>query len=136
MRFGPPSVIATATVAGRAVQFVATHPLPPMRPGTMRERDDHLRAVADYLRAQDDPVVLLGDLNTSPWAPAFRALLDGAGLTDPRRGRGILATWPSWVPLIAIDHVLVSPQLRVTSLRIGASIGSDHCPLFARVQFR
>ena len=133
---GPPSVVATTTVNDRTVHFVATHPIPPVRAGAMDRRDAHLRALGDYLHAQVDPIVLVGDLNTSPWAPAFRVLLETAGLTDPRRGRGVLATWPSWVPVIAIDHVLVSPQLRVTSLRVGASIGSDHLPLFARVQFR
>ena len=45
-------------------------------------------------------------------------------------------TWPSRLPVMAIDHVLVSPELSVSSLRVGPAIGSDHRPVLARVQHR
>jgi endonuclease/exonuclease/phosphatase (EEP) superfamily protein YafD len=31
--------------------------------------------------------------------------------------------------MIPIDHCLVSPQIRVTGMRTGRAIGSDHLPI-------
>ena len=77
------------------------------------------------------PVLLLGDLNLTPWSYHFQKLLRDTGLVDSARGFGIQTTWPAFLyPLrIPVDHCLVSPNLRVTSRRVGRNLGSDHLPL-------
>ncbi len=133
-----PSIVARGKFGGREIEIVATHPLPPMRPRTQALRDDQLVQLNGYLRRRTGPLVVAGDLNTSPWSGAFTSLLEGTRLRDARRGHGVLATWPDgrpW-PLVPIDYVLVSPELTVADARVGPAIGSDHRPLRVRLQLR
>jgi len=71
--------------------------------------------------------MLAGDFNTTPWAPGYRELL----AADLRDGERALASWPAFLPfpVIPIDHVLVSKELRVLSKRRGPPLGSDHYPI-------
>jgi endonuclease/exonuclease/phosphatase (EEP) superfamily protein YafD len=96
-----------------------------------RTRDRQLRAIGEHLRGLPGTKLLVGDLNATPWSAPFRALLRGTGMRDARRGRGVHPTWPAGDALlrIPIDHVLVSPDVRVDAVRVGAPIGSDHLPL-------
>jgi endonuclease/exonuclease/phosphatase (EEP) superfamily protein YafD len=77
--------------------------------------------------------VLLGDLNCTPWSPAFDRLLAAARLRDSGRGRGLHPTWFSAVPFVGlpIDHVLVGPGVGVRGRHVGPDIGSDHRPVIA-----
>ena len=87
--------------------------------------------MADLIRRQDGPTMLMGDLNTTPWAPTFRDFLDSSGMRDSRGGFGLQVTWPTYLPplLIPIDHALVSPDISVRHFEVGPSVGSDHYPL-------
>ena len=72
--------------------------------------------------------MLLGDLNATPWSPAFRSLLRNSDLRDSRQGFGIHSTWPSgtWIMRVPLDHILVSGQVAVHSRVVGPDVGSDH----------
>ena len=125
----PPAIVARDPAAKLTV--IGLHPPPPMNGALSAERDRQLDAVIERVRSIDGNVVLLGDLNMTPWAPKFGELL-GAGLLDSREGFGVQTSWPaSWpAPLrIPIDHCLVSPEVVVTQRRIGPEIGSDHRPI-------
>jgi endonuclease/exonuclease/phosphatase (EEP) superfamily protein YafD len=52
-------------------------------------------------------------------------------MRDSRRGYGIQPTWPAGVPalLIPLDHLLHTPDIVITSRRVGADAGSDHYPV-------
>lgn len=72
-------------------------------------------------------VVLMGDFNCQPSSPAFRRFLERAALTVP--GPQALATYPSWEPQRAIDHILVSADIEVTRYEAPALKLSDHLPV-------
>jgi endonuclease/exonuclease/phosphatase (EEP) superfamily protein YafD len=78
----------------------------------------------------------VGDLNTTPWGHAFRALVLDSGLRDSSRGFGFQWSWPAsfWPLGIPIDHALVSDGVNVLDRRMGPSIGSDHLPLVVDIQ--
>ena len=78
-------------------------------------------------------LIVVGDLNTSPWSPHFRDLLTATGLRNAAAGHGWIPTWPTWFwpALIPIDHVLVRGPLGVEDLERGPDVGSDHYPLIA-----
>lgn len=79
------------------------------------------------------PMIVAGDFNATMDHGPFRRLL-GPGLVDAallaRKCRG---TWPNRFrplpPLFRIDHVLLSPALRVSACGIGRGRGSDHRPV-------
>ena len=91
-------------------------------------------------RAQAQPMILLGDYNATPYARAYRTL--AAGFTDARRqapGTGQAPTFPSRLPMLAIDHVFLRGAVR--ALRAATFAGplaraaSDHLPLIVDFEF-
>jgi vancomycin resistance protein VanJ len=87
-----------------------------------------LGALAAELPAFDPaPDLIVGDLNTPPHAASFGLLLD-AGYAEVYRahGAGPGYTWPSYLPLMRIDHVLVRTGVRVLAHESGFWWGSDH----------
>ena len=111
--------------------IVGTHAFPPLTPQLLVRRNHEFATLAAFIGRQTEPVVLVGDLNSSSWSPAFRDLLRDTGLRDTRLGRGVQSTWPAWLPMvqIPIDHALVSPGVRVHRRFVGERVGSDHLPV-------
>lgn len=117
------------------VTFLGVHTLPPAGSHYSRIRNQQLRELAESVSELDGPVIIAGDLNVSPFSPHFQKLLKDAALTDTRRGRGVLNSWPDGRLLthIPIDHVLVTKEIEVGELKIlSDSHGSDHFPVFCR----
>jgi endonuclease/exonuclease/phosphatase (EEP) superfamily protein YafD len=126
-----PSVVAEIETTLGKCTLLATHPLPPAGGAYSRWRNDQLAELPNYIRRATSPVLLLGDLNVSPWSSHFRRLLRESGLKDSSQGRGVQPTWPTYNPLllIPIDHCLYSPQITIVSKQVGPWDGSDHYPL-------
>jgi hypothetical protein len=90
-------------------------------------------ALAQLVRHIDGPLVLAGDLNTSPWSNAFRKLRATTGLAPASI---LMPTWPAWplaLPQVALDHILVSGELAVAAAGTGPAVGSDHLPVWAQI---
>jgi endonuclease/exonuclease/phosphatase (EEP) superfamily protein YafD len=128
---GVPTLRVRLALDGTRLTVLATHPVPPGSPRHYRWRNEQLQAVARMAAEQDGAVVVIGDLNTTPWSAHFRRMLRRGKLRDTGRGWGFVGTWPAWLwPLrIPLDHCLISGQLEVTHRRVGAAVGSDHLPL-------
>lgn len=128
---GPAWIVANTRVGETPLTIAALHTVPPLGQGATQMRDAQLRALAEQRDQLAQRLVITGDLNTGPWSPIFRELLARAGLRDSRAGFGVQGTWPApLVPLrIPIDHVLVSPGIRVAHREVGPEIGSDHLPV-------
>jgi endonuclease/exonuclease/phosphatase (EEP) superfamily protein YafD len=128
---GLPSIVARLQWQGETVILLGTHPVPPGGSEMWRLRNEQFEAMAAFCIAQTEPVVVLGDLNSTSWSAHFGTLLDGTRLRDSRKGFGVQASWPAWSPLprISIDHCLVSPEITVRKRFIGPDVGSDHYPL-------
>ncbi len=129
-----PSVFTTATLAsGRQLRLYAIHPRPPQVGQSTAERDAQLAATA--LAAHDDtlPHVVLGDLNTVPWAAEMKRLTSIGRVEDPRIGRGLFITWraESMVARWPLDQILPSPGILLSGMRVMPAFGSDHMPLLA-----
>jgi endonuclease/exonuclease/phosphatase (EEP) superfamily protein YafD len=122
-----------AFAGGEPITVVATHPFPPVRSAVAVERNRQLAAIADFTASETGEVVVVGDLNVSPWSPYFQDLLRDGKLRDSRRGFDLQPTWPTFCPplMTPIDHVLTSGGLAVSGRRTGPNIGSDHRPIVA-----
>ncbi len=116
---------------GVPIRILALHPPSPTSTGKVSTRDEQLAAVPDWAAAQDRPVVIVGDLNASPWSHAFRPLTD-SDLVNSVNGFGLQATWPALLgPFgVPIDHLLHSAELTTVTRRTGPSLGSEHRSVF------
>ncbi len=81
-----------------------------------------------------DPVILVGDLNATSITRPYQSFLKR--LEDGQRTAGLgrtVPTFPSSFPVLRIDHVFVSPSVRVTGVQAPmfplARVASDHLPL-------
>jgi endonuclease/exonuclease/phosphatase (EEP) superfamily protein YafD len=128
---GIPSVVGMMEIDGVPLTVLGTHPLRPGNKEYNRMRDVQLDATPAFLKQIETPILVLGDLNTTPWSFRFKRLLRDTGLLDSSKGRGIQPTWPTfWSFLrIPIDHCLHSPQLSILRKEIGPHVGSDHFPV-------
>jgi len=135
-RDGLPSLAGELEVGGQRVRFLGLHTHWPVTPALSRARDAALQQAATLARDSGVPVVLLGDLNLTPDAPAFPRLLEEGDLRDVMDGRRWRPTWQAgfWPLALRIDHVLVSPALCVEHAEVGPSVGSDHRPVIARLR--
>jgi endonuclease/exonuclease/phosphatase (EEP) superfamily protein YafD len=130
-RQGRPSIIARLTLPAGRLTVIGAHPLTPLAPTHLAARNRHLAELGRLAGAQSTPVMLMGDLNTTSWSAAFGALLRQGRLRDSRLGFGLQASWPTFLPALAIpiDHVLVSPGIQVERRALGPDVGSDHRPV-------
>ncbi|XOF34660.1 MAG: endonuclease/exonuclease/phosphatase family protein [Candidatus Electrothrix sp. YB6] len=131
-----PTILAVVRIEQRDVQLIATHPMPPLGPELSRLRNEQLDQLPQYV-GSSLPVILLGDLNTSPWSPHFKRLLQRTRLRNSMPGFGVQATWPDSNPFLRIplDHVLHSDHIVVRNREVGPDAGSDHLPVIVDFSF-
>ena len=78
-------------------------------------------------------VVVMGDLNTPPSSPELKMLYTRTALEPPHESP---ATFPSWRPTRAIDHILVSGSIDVERRWALPHPVSDHLPVAATIRLR
>lgn len=125
--------------ADGCVSLVGLHAANPLFGQGSRLRDIQLRLAAEKAAASSDGAVLMmGDLNATPWSPIFGQVEEIGGLRDSARGFPLSATWVSRSPLIGlqIDHVLLGSRLQVNGRHIGQDLGSDHFPVLTDIVLR
>ena len=122
---------------GRTIEVLGLHPPSPRTSSQSALRDQILRDAGEWVAARDAPVVLVGDLNASPWSAAYRRLRWRTGLIDSMFGAGLQTSWPDGGGLLSIpiDHVLHSIDLGSANRRTGPFLGSAHRPVLVSVGF-
>lgn len=127
-RKGNPSIKITVINGGKEIVVIGTHSLPPITANLLQMRNEHLQNISEHIAKLTQSVILVGDLNTTPWSAAFKKLIDKSRLRDSRRGFGIHPTWPAKLlpVMIPIDHILVSESVDVVLRQVSGHIGSDH----------
>lgn len=135
-----PTLKATVTIRGRQITIVDTHPIAPLGKPTFKIRNEQLDNLADLASKSKDPVILVGDLNVTPFSPFFKRLVKRGGFFDTTPGFGFQPSWqaqgfPFHRPIdqilfnLPLDHVLVRGPLMTTDRKVLESIGSDHKPV-------
>jgi endonuclease/exonuclease/phosphatase family metal-dependent hydrolase len=93
-------------------------------------RAKQLGFIAEVL--QDYPhAVLMGDLNTDAHSREMRHLFERCHLQPPAHP---VLTFPSWKPKRALDHILVSPEIRIEKVWTLPQAFSDHLAVAAEIQ--
>lgn len=127
-----PALSAEVKVGDRSLRLAGLHTMSPTSSLRMDLRNDQMNEIADLLAESNEPTILMGDFNCTPWSPFFKDVIGKCGYRDSRRGQGYLASWnldtPAlfWIP---IDHGLVSQEVHVHQRSVGKACGSDHRPM-------
>jgi endonuclease/exonuclease/phosphatase (EEP) superfamily protein YafD len=122
-----PTLEIEVTHQGRDLTLIGTHPLPPVGSDYSILRDGQLRMLAEHVSQSKRPVLVVGDLNATPWSAGMRI-----ATADDRLGfRSLSPPWtPTWragsIFAIPIDHALCTAPLVITERSVGPDVGSDH----------
>ena len=127
-------------LGGRPVTLTAVHPLAPMN-GHADIWQRELALIRQTLTAVDEPQVVAGDFNASRDHRPFRDLLaagflDCADSSQSRPWPGF--TWPAaggMLPIMRLDHVLVSRAATVRMTRAIRVPQTDHHSVLADIEF-
>lgn len=136
---GLPSLVAYAQLSGgRTLRVIAMHTHWPMTRALQQLRDVSLQAAARLAATGGIDTVLVGDLNLTPYAPAYTRLVEQSGLRDALHDVAWRPTWQAgfWPLALPIDHVLVPRAACVVAQEIGPDVHSDHRPLQVTLQLR
>lgn len=113
---------------GQSLRIIATHlGLSPA------ERRAQIRKLLQVFDTDEMPVILLGDVNEwFVWGRPLRWLVDHFQAVPAPR------TFPSRLPVFALDRIWIRPRHRLSAVRAHATplarIASDHLPLVARIE--
>lgn len=107
-------------VAGVRTRYIV-HPI---------EYAAHYDWLARHVGELGSPTIVAGDFNAAPWSWQMMRLTAATGL---RRHGTYAASWPSRLPVVLIDNMLSTPDIKSVSFRVGPALGSDHLPVIATV---
>lgn len=135
-----PSVDATITLGnGAEIDLYFLHPMPPSpsEDYATTGRDAELALVGLEVVKKGRNAIVAGDLNDVAWSHSSRLFQRLSGLLDPRRGRGLFATFSANNRLMRwpLDHVFHSKDLAFVQLRRLEHVGSDHFPVYISFNF-
>ena len=125
---GTPAIDAEIDAASGVVRVVAVHLVPPMSQHAAAQQRRQRTQLARHVATGPRPLIVIGDLNMTPYSPNFAELLAPADLHDALTGYGPRITWPTFLPLlgIPIDHCLLSTDWDSIAYRRQPAYGSDH----------
>ncbi|MEG4812290.1 endonuclease/exonuclease/phosphatase family protein [Microcoleus sp. F8-D3] len=125
------SLLANVQFQGKIISLILAHPTVPIKQHSFIDRNQQLTAIGEYAAQVKNPLIVVGDFNTTMWSPFYKNMVKTGNLRNARSGFGILPTWPTFMPLayIPIDHFLVSKEIGILKIRTGRNVGSDHLPL-------
>jgi endonuclease/exonuclease/phosphatase family metal-dependent hydrolase len=121
------------------IDLMAVHTAAPINPAAVANWQAQLGQLGSLDRS--GPTVLVGDFNATIDHTQFRRILE-AGWTDVHtaKGCGFDLTWPvgrgTGIPLMRLDHVLVTDRFEVLGVDLGLANGSDHVPVIATIRLR
>ena len=133
-----PSFHVVTRIGGERVQWHFVHPKPPapQEATDTTNRDAELLVVGKRVAKNPGvPAIVTGDLNDVAWSGSTRLFQRISRLLDPRRGRGLFATFHADYRLLRwpLDHVFHSDHFTLAHIERLPHVGSDHYPIFVRL---
>ena len=121
------------------MQWHFVHPKPPapQEATDTTNRDAELLVVGKRVAKNPGvPAIVTGDLSDVAWSFSTRLFQRVSGLLDPRRGRGLYATFHAHHALLRwpLDHVFHSDHFTLADLKRLPDVGSDHFPIFVALE--
>ncbi|MCB0078541.1 MAG: endonuclease/exonuclease/phosphatase family protein [Anaerolineales bacterium] len=123
---------------GKEITIYGVHLHPPLSEWGTEQRDSERADLAMIIGGIEEPQIVVGDFNATPWTYTMSGLTKAGELRHATRGFGVWPTWWMGSRLIGLpyDHILISPDFVSEAFALGPDVGSDHLPVIARIRFR
>jgi endonuclease/exonuclease/phosphatase (EEP) superfamily protein YafD len=135
-----PSVEAEVQLpSGIWLKVFGLHPKPPV-PGEAlysTAKDKELMKVAFEVEAEQNPCIVMGDLNDVAWSHVTQLFRKVSGLLDPRRGRGFYSTYSAenWLMRFPLDYIFCSQHFGLVQMKRMPYNCSDHFAMYIHLQY-
>ncbi|MFW5972762.1 MAG: endonuclease/exonuclease/phosphatase family protein [Bacteroidota bacterium] len=100
-----------------------------------RIRNWEVDQLLELVEAEEVPVIIAGDLNSTSNNWVYRRLAEGRQDAFRVAGRGWGATYHTRLPVVRIDFVLVGPEWEVVDAYVPHVWLSDHLPVVTRIRW-
>lgn len=123
---------------GRRLMLLTLKTASPLDRHIATTQAQQFKGIVHWVQQQRHPVIVIGDLSTSPWSHSFAQLLQDTQLQNSQLGFGVQGTWPSTggaIGQIPVDHCLISPSFVTIKRQLGPSYTSDHHALVVSLQW-
>jgi len=125
---GSGSIPYIRAVLSHGLIIYGVHLPPPLNRTLALERNAMMQELATMVQKETGDVIVLGDMNVTPFSPVFRDFIAAAGLHETS-----LRITPTWKPgLLGVDHILVSNPDAVINAGAFPWQYSDHRPVWMR----
>jgi endonuclease/exonuclease/phosphatase family metal-dependent hydrolase len=122
---GRGAIVARVSVGDSSIFIVQLH----LSLG-QRSRGHQLSYIRELIQ-DEEHVVVMGDLNSHTGNLLFNSPLRDTKLQPVER---VQPTYPSWRPEVALDHILVTPGLRLSDYAVLDCQHSDHRPISVTIE--
>lgn len=133
---GHPSIVCQLDTLPKPVTLLHTHVQGPIKLPHYEWQKEQFKIMTAEASKLPKPLILTGDMNSTPWTHMLAGLARKSELLDTRNGFGLQLSWPApmiWrktpLVLLPIDHCFVSEEFVVRDRDVGPFFGSDHYPV-------
>lgn len=141
--FEIPLIVCIVEMYNKKLKIIGIHTTPPSNQDYFINREEMLSELANFVKNDPMPIIVIGDLNTTMYSPSYKKFIKKSQLINARTNFGIIPTWSPKsrdingvtfdklmkFATISIDHVLHNSKIKVTFFEANKSIGSDHLPI-------
>ena len=130
------------TVNERTISILSAHATNPTDSDANSSQEAELQMIATWsqeVRASGNAVLVVGDMNVTPWSPRYKRMLDDGSLVESMDGYGLQNTWPTGAPALVRlpkDNAAHSVGIDLWSRSTFSVEGSDHSALRFKVVVR
>lgn len=75
-----PSLNTDFKLGNQPFKLALAHPVVPYSPESLRQQECHFQKWGKTWQVYNKPLLIVGDMNSTPWSPAFQTLLHDTGL--------------------------------------------------------
>ena len=98
------------------------------------KRSKQVDAVANHIESSPYPVIICGDFNDPPSSYTYNRISGDLKDAFVESGSGFGNTYNGLIPLLRIDYILHSPQIRSTDFKTVKQNLSDHFPITCKME--
>ncbi len=124
-----PLLKCVVTIAKKRVTIIGTQLTAPVDKTSAEHRNQQLKRIASYARKTKEALIVMGNLNITPWHGTFKKQLAAGHLSDSMKPYGFHGTWPAWLPevlALPIDHLLHNNKVIIADRTTFPVKGSYH----------